>query len=105
MVLKRPASAPTKQRNGINKLTLGFASLAAATIIGATGFAAAATPSKPTKAQCAQMGYTNYGQCVSDWAKHKQKGNGYGGNTANVTLNVEQSGSNNVMSIILNLFQ
>lgn len=106
MVLKRFADAPTKQRKGINKLTLGFASVAAAAVIGVTGVAAAATPGKPSKAQCAQMGYTNYGQCVSDWAHHKKHGgSGYGGNTANVSVNVSQSGSNNVMSIIFNLFQ
>lgn len=106
MVLKRPAAAPTKQRKGINKLTLGFASVAAAAVIGTTGLAAAQTPGKPSKAQCQQMGYTNYGQCVKDWAHQKQQGGGYGGgNTANVELNVSQSGSNNVLNIILNWFQ
>jgi hypothetical protein len=81
MVLKQAAGAHTKQRKGINKLTLGFASLAAATIIGATGFAAAATP-----------------------GNQNNSGAGYG-NTANIELNVHQSGSHNVLNIILNIFQ
>jgi hypothetical protein len=81
MVFKR-ASAAGVQRKGINKLTLGFASLAAAAVIGTTGIAAAQTTSHPS-----------------------HSGSGYGGNTANVELNVHQNGSNNVVNIILNLFQ
>ena len=109
MVLKR-AKAAGVQRKGINKLTLGFAGIATAAVIGTTGLVAAQTPmantGKPSKAQCAQMGFTNYGQCVSQWAKHHgQQGHGYGGNTANVSVNVHQGGSHNVVNIILNLFQ
>jgi len=108
MVLKR-ANAAGVQRKGINKLTLGFASVAAAAVIGTTGLVAAQTPSidKPTKGECAQMGFTNFGECVSQWAKtHGQHGHGYGyGNTANVQVDVHQGGSNNVINIILNLFQ
>ena len=80
MVLKR-ANAAGVQRKGINKLTLGFASLAAAAVIGTTGVAAAQTGNHPGTS-----------------------GSGYG-NTANIELNVHQSGSNNVVNIILNLFQ
>lgn len=80
MVFKRPASAPTKQRKGINKLTLGFASLAAAAVIGTTGVAAAQT------------------------GQQDKTGGGYG-NTVNATVNVHQSGSHNVLNIILNIFQ
>jgi hypothetical protein len=80
MVLKR-TDASGVQRKGINKLTLGFASLAAAAVIGTTGIAAAQTS-----------------------AHSNMSGSGYG-NTANVELNVHQSGSHNVVNIILNLFQ
>ncbi|HSX34941.1 MAG TPA: hypothetical protein VLF62_04825 [Candidatus Saccharimonadales bacterium] len=80
MVLKQAAGAHTKQRKGINKLTLGFASLAAAAVIGTTGVAAAQTGQQNTS------------------------GGGYG-NTTNVELNVHQSGSNNVLNIIMNIFQ
>ena len=81
MVFKR-ANAAGVQRKGINKLTLGFASLAAAAVIGTTGVAAAQTMSSGSGS-----------------------GAGYGGNTTNVTLNVHQSGSNNILNIVLNLFQ
>jgi hypothetical protein len=82
MVFKR-ASAAGVQRKGINKLTLGFASLAAAAVIGTTGIAAAQTSAHPS-----------------------QSGSGYGSNnTANVEVNVHQGGSHNVVNIILNLFQ
>ncbi|HSX00254.1 MAG TPA: hypothetical protein VLH38_04425 [Patescibacteria group bacterium] len=79
MVFKRTDAAGV-QRRGINKLTLGFASLAAAAVIGTTGIAAAQTSTKPNT------------------------GSGYG-NTANVELNVHQSGSHNVINIIVNFFQ
>jgi hypothetical protein len=80
MVL-RQANASGVQRKGINKLTLGFASLAAAAVIGTTGIAAAQTSNKPNNS-----------------------GSGYG-NTTNVDLNVHQSGSHNVINIILSIFQ
>jgi hypothetical protein len=102
MVFKRSVDAPTKQRKGINKLTVGFASVAAAALIGTTGIAAAAQNSKPSKADCARMGYTNYGQCVSNWAQNKSHpGGGYGGNSVNVNANIDVSGSNNVVNIII----
>jgi hypothetical protein len=83
MVFKR-ANVAGVQRKGINKLTLGFASLAAVAVIGTTGIAAAQTSANPG-----------------------QSGAGYGSNhnTANVELNVHQGGSHNVVNIILNLFQ
>jgi opacity protein-like surface antigen len=105
MVFKRPPNAAPKQRKGINKLILGFASVAAAAVIGTTAFAAAATGDKPTKDQCSKAGYKNYGQCVKDWAKNKHTGGGYG-NTVNVGVNVELNNSNNnVIEIIVNIFQ
>jgi len=73
-------STPGKKL-GSNKLVLGFAALAATAIIGASGVAAAQT-------QSAQLG------------------SGYGsGNTANVNLDLEVSGDNNIINIVLNLFR
>jgi opacity protein-like surface antigen len=107
MVFKRPLNAAPKQRKGINKLILGFASVAAAAVIGTTAFAAAAPDGKPTKEQCSSAGYKNYGQCVKDWAKQHGKGYGGGyGNTVNAEVNVELNNSdNNVIEIIFNIFQ
>ena len=51
-----------------------------AAIIGATSLVGAQADNKadkPTKEWCASHGYTNYGQCVSEWAKGH--GYGYGG--------------------------
>ena len=109
MVFKRSRDAAAKPRKGINKLILGFASVAAAAVIGTTAFAAAATPGdRPTKDQCSKAGYKNYGQCVKDWAHDKNKnhpGGGYG-NTVNVGVDVELNNSdNNVIDIIINIFQ
>jgi hypothetical protein len=80
MVFKR-AQAAGVRRKGINKLTLGFASLAAAAVVGTTGVAAAQSNA------------------------HGQSGMGYGGNSTSVNVNIHQSGSNNVIKIILNIFQ
>ncbi|HYH74826.1 MAG TPA: hypothetical protein VD735_02585 [Candidatus Saccharimonadales bacterium] len=67
-------------RGKSNKLVLGFAALAATAIIGTTGIAAAQTGS-------AQMS------------------SGYGGNTANVSIDLDVSGDNNVVNFVLNLFR
>jgi hypothetical protein len=61
-----------------NKLVLGFAALAATAVIGTTGIAAAQTA---------------------------QASAGYGGDTANVNLDLDISGDNNTVTIILNLFR
>lgn len=56
---------------------LGFA---VAVVIGATSLVSAETNGngdKPTKEWCAAQSYSNYGQCVSQWAKGH--GYGYGG--------------------------
>jgi hypothetical protein len=101
----QPASG-TKPK--ANKLVLGFAALAATAVIGTTGVAAAQVQSKPTKEQCTAAGYTNYGQCVRNWAHDKNKGSGYGGgntNNGNVSLDLNVRGDNNVINIIINLFQ
>jgi hypothetical protein len=107
----RPASqrqaAPAKRKMP-NKLIAAFAALSATAVITASGFAAAATPGKPTKEQCKQAGYTNYGQCVKDWAHAKaHPGNGYGGNTSvvtNIDLNIENS-NDNIIQVIVNVFR
>lgn len=109
MVFKRSRDVAGTQRKGINKLILGFASVAAAAVIGTTGLAAAQTMSndKPTKEHCSSAGYKNYGQCVKDWANKKKNhpGGGYG-NTVNANVNVELNNSdNNVIEIIFNIFQ
>lgn len=77
MVRKR-ADAAGVQRKGINKLTLGFASLAAAAIVGTAGIAAAAQVN----------------------ATANIPGSGYG--NTNIELHVNQSGNNNVFNIIFN---
>jgi len=96
-----------------HKLIAGFAAFAATAIIASSGFAAAQTLDKPTKAMCQQAGFTNYGQCVKEWAHHKNHpGNGYGGgnnvsvsNAINVTLNHSNNNVINVATqIIINIF-
>lgn len=106
-MLKQPTTLPTKKKVGTNKLVMGFAALAATAVIGTTGIAAAAQNTKPSKAQCATAGFSNYGKCVSTWARAKQNGSGYGGgnNSTNVNLNVNVKGDNNVVDIVFNLFR
>lgn len=78
---------------------MGFTALASVAVMGAAGFAGAAPDGKPTKDQCATQGYSNYGQCVSAWAKSKAKpGYGNGGGNTNVINNeihTETDGDNN----------
>jgi hypothetical protein len=72
-------TSPTK-RKWSTKLIAGFTAFAAAAIIGSGSFALAAPGGKPTKEQCKEAGYSNYGQCVKEWSHNKNKpGNGYGG--------------------------
>lgn len=100
------AGAPTKRRLP-TKLIAGFAALSMTAIITASGFAAAATVSKPSKQECLAAGFTNYGQCVKEWAHHKNHpGNGYGGNGGNsVAVNVTLNHSNNnIINIIVGIF-
>lgn len=74
-MLKTSSTLPTtKNKVGKNKIVLGFAALAASAIIGTTGMAAAAQ----TQAQ---------------------SGAGYGGNTVNLDLDI--SGDNNVINIVI----
>jgi hypothetical protein len=68
-----------KQPAASKKFILGLAALAATAVIGTTSYAAATTSSASMSA-------------------------GYGGDTANVDLNLSVNGNNNVIDIILNLF-
>ncbi|HEY4161033.1 MAG TPA: hypothetical protein VGM08_03145 [Candidatus Saccharimonadales bacterium] len=112
----------TTKKAKTNKLVLGFVGIAATTIIGTAGVAAAQQtkdpnmPNPPSKAACAnfaQYGFKNHGQCVSWWETHNNpgqgqgQGHGYGGSsTNNVTtnVNVDPSGGHNVISVVVNYF-
>lgn len=100
----------TKKRTLNKRLVMGFAAMASAVVVGATGLVSA-NANKPSKQQCQQAGYSNYGQCVSDWRKSGNHGlpgpsNGYGGsgngNTVNTEVNLDVSGNDNVIEIIFN---
>jgi hypothetical protein len=101
-MLKQSNTLPASKKVGANKLVMGFAALAATAVIGTTGVAAAAQ-NKPSKTQCVSAGFHNYGQCVKEWAHHKNHPGGGYGNTINVGVNVH--GSNNIITIIINLFR
>lgn len=79
MLMKSNALPTNKKKVGSNKVVLGFAALAASAIVGTTGIAAAAQ-------------------------NNPQSGSGYGGNT-NVNLDLNVNGNNNVINIIIRLFQ
>jgi hypothetical protein len=95
------------------KVVAGFTAFAATAIIGASSFALAAPGDKPTKEECMAAGFTNYGQCVKEWAQHKNPpghGYGYGGQgnnnapvNAHVSLQLDHA-SNNIISVIINFF-
>ncbi len=104
----------TNNKRPINKLVLGFVGLAATTVIGTAGVAAAQptrdpnAPNPPSKAACAnyaQYGFKNHGQCVSWWETHNNPGHGYGGNGnnnhVNANVDVAVNGNNNVVTVIL----
>src|SRR6185437_941804 len=110
-------SLTTNSKRHINKLVLGFVGIAATTVIGTAGIAAARpdrdpnAPNPPSKAACAnfaQYGFKNRGQCVSWWELHNNPGHGYGGGssvstTNNVTTNMsatQNGGSHNVISVV-----
>lgn len=114
----------TTNKRSMNKLVLGFVGIAATTVIGTAGIAAAAqqtrdqnAPNPPSKAACAnfaQYGFRNHGQCVSWWETHNNPGHGYGygggsvstTTTNNVSTNIgnSQHGNNNVFSVVLHYF-
>jgi hypothetical protein len=56
-------------------ILLIVSAVAAVATIVTVGFANASPAGKPTKEQCIAAGFTNYGQCVSEWAHTKGYGN------------------------------
>ena len=100
------------------KLIAGFAAFAATAVITASSFAFAAPAGKPTKAECQAAGFKNYGQCVKEWAHHKNPpghGYGYGGHgnggqgnnqvTVATNTNIKLNHSNNnIINVITNVF-
>lgn len=108
----RSNTQPDKKK-GTNKLVLGFAAVVASAVVGTTGLAAAhgmGNGDKPSKNQCAAAGFKNYGQCVKEWAHHKNHpGGGYnGGANANVNANIDlelNNSNNNVIQVIINIFR
>jgi len=89
-----------------NKLIAGFIACAATAAIATSGLAAAQTNDKPTKAECLAAGFTNYGQCVKEWALNKNHpGHGYGGNDISIsndlTINLDHS-NNNIIKVVTN---
>lgn len=91
----------------VNKLVLGVAALMMLTVIGSAGIAGATSTEKPSKQDCIARGVTNYGQCVKEWAHDKNNGNhGYGGtnNAVHTNINNNQSGHDNVFTVIINYF-
>jgi len=80
MFQRQSHTVDTKRKKLSNKMIAGFAALSITAIIGAGGVAAATTPS--------------------------QTGNGYGGNTSVVDLDLTLNNSNNnVINIVLNVFR
>lgn len=100
-------SLTSMSKSTISKFVLGAASLMIVALVAITGVAGATQGDKPSKQECATAGFTNYGQCVKEWAQGKNKGNnGYGGNNnaIHTDVNVDQRGDNNVISVIINYF-
>jgi arabinogalactan endo-1,4-beta-galactosidase len=100
-------SLTSMSKSTISKFVLGAASLMIVALIGITGVAGATQGDKPSKEDCVKAGFTNYGQCVKEWAQEKNNGNnGYGGgnNAIHTNINVDQNGDNNVFSVIINYF-
>lgn len=99
-------SQPLKKK-GVNKLVLGFAAVVASAIVGTTGFVAATSQNnsdKPSKQHCAAAGFKNYGQCVKEWAKGKNRpGGGYG--NINIGVDLDIKGNNNIVQIIINIIR
>ena len=113
MFRRQPHTAAVEKKRTPNKLIAGFAALVVTTFITASGFAAATAPNKPTKQECLAAGYHNYGQCVKEWAHHKNKpghgyGHGYGSGNTSVATNVNlalNNSNNNIITIIVNVFR
>jgi hypothetical protein len=99
-----PSTNPLQTIN--KRILIAVTGFVVAAVVGATTLVGAQPIDKPTKAWCTAHGFTNYGQCVSQWAH----GHGYGGggsgsgsnNTVNANINVNTHGNNNVVSIVMN---
>lgn len=76
-MLKTSNTSPAKKKVGSNKLVLGFAALAATAVLGTGGIAAAAT----------------------------NNGDGYGGNSSNISLELDVNGNNNIINVIINIIR
>lgn len=110
MIIHRPqTSSVDKKKQTPNKLIAGFSALAITSIITASGLAAASPATKPSKEDCKKAGYTNYGQCVKEWAQNKNKpGGGYGGGNTSVATNINlelNNSNNNIIQVIVNIFR
>lgn len=65
--------------------------------VGAVSVSQAAPAGKPTKEQCMQMGFPNYGQCVSAWAHSSGYGSfGYDSTTETTVHTVTHSWAYNI---------
>jgi hypothetical protein len=95
------AQSSTNPLRTINKrILIGMCGFVVAAVVGATSLVGAQPVDKPTKAWCQAHGFTNYGQCVKQWAQ----GHGYGGgsnNTINANININTHGNNNVVNIVM----
>lgn len=99
----------TSTNQGLPKrLILGFAALVSAAVVGVAGLAGAAPADKPSKTQCSDAGFTNYGQCVREWAQNKNRpANGYGGGSSSshqveTEVNVNTEGDGNIVEVFIN---
>jgi hypothetical protein len=104
MNITRGSSLKTIKESVASKLALASASLMMVAVIGASGVAAAAPTTKPTKAACTKAGFTNYGQCVKEWAHGKNRGGGgYGGMNTTIHTNISNNNQKGgTFSVIIN---
>jgi hypothetical protein len=101
-LMSSTAHLPTNPLQRINKrIVVAVSGFVVAAVVGATTLVGAQPMDKPTKAWCQAHGYTNYGQCVKEWAH----GHGYGGNTTinnvNVNTNIDTHGHDNVVNVVM----
>lgn len=113
--------ARTLPSKGAHRLVMAFVAVAAVALVGTGGAVSALGGDKPsnannvpvTKADCKndgwkKYGFKNQGKCVA-WVNASNHNPGYGGGNTNngdvnVDLNLDVSGNNNVVTIILNFF-
>jgi hypothetical protein len=60
------------------RILLAVVGFVVAAVVGVSSLANAAPADKPTKQWCADNGFSNYGQCVKEWAQGHGYGYGYG---------------------------